>query len=211
MSGSDRQGAYLARGVCSFTVSAAPARLPVPEPCYDNLVTLAIEPGSNGLWRVHESCYRDQMAPLFALRTRKSHGDLRSWPPISRGPGTAKHLRSRLFACDSTDVWPDSHLGFGTFFAFRPRFGVLAFWPGISAAMRARERGLAIRFVDAIFHRALTILAPAGRVCKAFPQTLPFRTHGRGGPKQLLELFIGKSSLATASGGSVVLPIATIF
>lgn len=128
MSGSDRQGAYLARGVLSLygLLSAAPARLPVPEPCYDNLETLAIEPGSNGLWRVHERGYRDQMAPLFALRTRKSHGDLRSWPPISRGPGPAKHLRSRLFACDSTDVWPDSHLGFGTFFAFRPRFGVLA-------------------------------------------------------------------------------------
>jgi hypothetical protein len=40
---------------------------------------------------------------------------------------------------------------------------VLAFWPGISAAMRARERGLANRFGDASFHRAVTILALTSR------------------------------------------------
>ena len=66
MSGSDRQGAYLARSACPFTVFCGPLRLPVPEPSYDDLLTLAIEPGSTGLWRGHESCYRDQMAPVFA-------------------------------------------------------------------------------------------------------------------------------------------------
>ena len=123
MSGSDRAG-RLPRSRCLSLyglLSAAPAGLPAPEPSYDKLVTLAIEPGSNGLWRVHKSCW-DQMAPVFALRTRKSHGDLRSWPPNFARVRTRQTF-ARPFICGRfKDVWPDSHLGFKDVFCVQAAF-----------------------------------------------------------------------------------------
>ena len=160
MSGSDRAG-RLPRSRCLSLyglLSAAPAGLPAPEPSYDKLVTLAIEPGSNGLWRVHKSCW-DQMAPVFALRTRKSHGDLRSWPPNFARVRTRQTF-ARPFICGRfKDVWPDSHLGFKDVFCVQA-----AFWRSGQAFPQRCARGSeGWPIASAIFHQALTILALTSR------------------------------------------------
>ena len=154
MSGSDRAG-RLPRSRCLSLyglLSAAPAR-------YDNLVRLASEPARTVFGESTRVVSGTKSAPAFALRTHKSHGDLRNWPPQFRAGPDPPNI------CEAVYLRAIQPCSAGQPPRFRDAFCVrAAFWLFGQAFPQRRAPGLANRFGDVIFHRALTILALTSRL-----------------------------------------------